>query len=418
MMNKLLSNRFWALPEDSAEIILRDLGMRSCGEDTSVSMGPDGSWVVSSADGRTDACKSVQTGALTSDGAPVVTVGGVAVIPVDDVLVNAGRYGLKYGTIRGRIQSALDDPKVDAILLDVDSPGGMVSGCQELAAFISEAAKRKPMAAFTSSLMASAAYWIGSATGRVFCTETASVGSIGVIMTLVDFSKALENVGIRINVISSGKFKSAGHPALELSEEDRAYFQTHAGNIHAVFRREVAKAMGLDEGKSETWGDAQIFLGADAVNVGLATAVVSGLDGAVNRLSREVIMDRATLEAQHPELLASILEEGKALALAEHSFKPESFLTCVKPFMGADEFACAEAFFKACADAKLTPEQVAVMAAARPVEPGTNNKRDSFKSDMLKAMQAASPDPVKLDGGAREKEKSPLVQAAERRFGK
>ena len=417
MKNPLTSNRFWALPEDSAEIILRDLSMRPGSEDTSVGMGPDGSWGVSSADGRTDACKSAQTGALTSDGAPVITPGGVAVIPVDDVLVNAGRYGLKYGDIRGRIQSALDDPKVGAILLDVDSPGGMVSGCQELAAFISAAAERKPMAAFTSSLMASAAYWIGSATGRVFCTETASVGSIGVIMTLIDCSKMLESVGIRINVISSGKFKAAGHPALELSEKDRAYFQTHAENIHAVFRREVAKAMGLDEGKSETWGDAQIFLGADAVNVGLATAVVSGFDGAVTRLSREVIMDRATLEAQYPELLASIIEEGKAIALAEHSFTPESFLACVKSFMNADEFASAEAFFTACANAKLTPEQVAIMAPARPAEAGLDNKRDTFKADMLKAMQAASPDPLKLDG-SHEKEKSPLAQATERRFGK
>ena len=417
-MSNLLNNRFWALPEDSAEIILRDLSMRQDRDDTSVGMGPDGSWGVSFADGQVDACKPAQAGALTSDGAPVVTVGGVAVIPVDDVLVNAGKYGLRYGTIRSRIQAALENPKVNAILLDVDSPGGMVSGCQELAAFISEAAAKKPMAAFTNSLMASAAYWIGSATGRVYCTETASVGSIGVIMTLMDCSKMLENFGIKINVISSGKFKSAGHPAFELSDEARAYFQTHAGSIHAVFRHEVAKAMGLDEANSETWGDAQIFLGADAVNVGLATAVVSGLDEAVNRLSKEVIMDRATLEAQHPELLASILEEGKALALAEHSFKPESFLSCVKPFMVADEFARAEAFFTACADAKLTPEQVAIMAAARPAEAGLDTKRDTFKADMLKAMQAASPDPLKLEESHGHKEKSPLAMATERRFGK
>ena len=416
-MSNLLNNRFWALPEDSAEIILRDLSMRGRG-DTSVGMGPDGSWLVSSADGQVDACKPAQAGALISDGAPVVTPGGVAVIQIDDVLVNSGKYGLKYGFIRSQIQAALDDPKISAILLDVDSPGGMVSGCQELAAFISEAAAKKPMAAFTSSLMASAAYWIGSATGRVFCTETASVGSIGVIMTLVDCSKMLEDFGIRINVIASGKFKAAGHPAMQLSDEARAYFQTHAGNIHAVFRREVAKAMGLDESKSETWGDAQIFLGADAVNVGLATAVVSGLDVAVNRLSKEVIMDRATLEAQYPELLASIIEEGKALALAEHSFTPESFLASVKPFMGADEFSRAEAFFKACADAKLTPEQVTVMAAARPAESDMNTKRDTFKADMLKAMQAASPDPVKLEESHGHKEKSPLAMATERRFGK
>lgn len=414
MKNPLMSNLFWALPEESAEIILRDLNLRHCGDDTSVSLGPDGSWGASLVNGQASAGKPVQTGVLTSDGTPVVTQGGVAVIAIDDVLVNAGRYGLKYRDIRNQIQTALDDPRVGAVLLDIDSPGGMVSGCQELVSFIKEAATQKPMAAFTNSLMASAAYWLGSATGRVFCTETASVGSIGVIMTLTDFSRLMESLGIKINVISSGKFKAAGHPAMELSDEARAYFQTHVESLHEVFRRNVADSMGLDMAESNIWGDAQIFLGADAVDVGLATAQVSGMDEAITLIEQEVVMDRATLEAQHPELLASILEEGKSLAM-EESINAEKFLACVKPFVGADEFAQVEGFFKTCIAAKLSPEQMCLMAPAMPEK---TEKKDSFKSEMLQALQAASPDPVKLDGGAREKEKSPLVQAAERRFGK
>lgn len=368
-MNKIFaSSSFWALPENSAEIILRELLMSARGANADALRHESDSHVHSSCcDASASQSKQAQVGApVDGTGAPAQS--GVAVIRIEGPLVNGGSWlwFTGYDDVRGAIEAALADSSVKAILLDIDSPGGMVAGCQELADFIADAAKVKPMAAYTNSLMASAAYWLGSATGRVYCTRTAELGSIGVIMTLYDQTAMLERYGVKVNVITSGSFKAAGHPALELSDEHRAYFQSTASAIHGMFRESVATAMGLDTAKAEEWGDAQVFLGDAAREVGLATAVVRGREEAVNMLYSEVMMDRATLAAQHPELLAEILAEGKAQAMAEHAFSTETLMACVKPFMGADAFARAENFMKTCASAGLTPEQTAKMAAVMP----------------------------------------------------
>ena len=424
-MNRILaSTSFWALPEASAEIILRELFM-SIRRNNADALVTDSSHVHSS-DARASQSKPAQAGVLF-DGNGTPAPDGLAVVRIEGPLVNGGSWlwFTGYDDIRGEIEAALADNSVKAILLDIDSPGGSVAGCQELAGFIADAAKQKPMAAFTNSLMASAAYWLGSATGRVYCTETADVGSIGVIMTLYDHSSMLEQYGVKVNVITSGSFKAAGHPALELSDEHRAYFQSRVSTIHSVFRRSVAEGMGLDMAKAEEWGDAQVFLGEAARNVGLATAVVRGREEAVNMLFQEVIMDRATLAAQHPELLAEILAEGKAQAMAEHTFSAEAFMACMKPFMEADAYARAEDFMKSCAAAGLTPEQTVKMAAVVRVpethttEAGKANKgKTDAMASILAGIQAAQNTKV---GTKLPEELTPaqsLAQAAEKRSAK
>ena len=396
-MTMMTNNCLWAMPEELADTVLRDVLLR-----------------------RKDVMEEPLKAAsfhsegytrFSEEGKP-----GVAVVSIDDVLVSgeSGLFSLGYATIRERIRLAAEDSGVDAILLSVDSPGGMVSGCQELAFFIAETAKKKPMAAFTGGIMASAAYWLGSATGRVYSTETASVGSIGVIMTRTDYSQLLEREGIKINVVSSGRYKAAGHPALPFTDDEQAYFQSRVSAIHGIFRREVAESMGLDEQKAEEWGDAQLFLAADALRVGLVSAVVSGIDEAITRLSKEVTMDRATLETQHPELLRSILEEGAARAVAERSFTPEKFLACVRHFMTQEEYEQAEGFFLAGAAARMTPDQMEAMAAsmvrARQVE-----EERAGKAAILAGLQQKS-SPVAADMQERnteEKHRSALLRAAE-----
>lgn len=356
----LASNVFWAVPETSAEDLLLSLA------ESLATLPPEGR-----ADSRKkqDDTLSASAGALVSgSGAPVCS-GTVAVIPVSGVLTKRSQFNFwgerlttGYESIRSTIESALLDSSVRAIMLDIDSPGGAVAGCQELADFIAATAKQKPMAAYTSSMACSAAYWLASATGRVFCTETAQVGSIGVVMTMYDRTKANEKWGIKVHVISSGAFKAAGHPDLGLTDQDRAYFQAQASGIHAVFRRSVQERMGLSQ-PVEAWGEAQVFLGGPAVEAGLATAVVSGMDEAIRKLVQEVSMDAASLKAQHPEVYEAVRKEGYEAAKAEHSFSAEAFLNAAKPFMSESGFAQAKAFFEKAASLGLTAEQAQGMAA-------------------------------------------------------
>lgn len=399
-MNSLFaSTMFWALPEHTAETILHSLA-------ESLEKHPEGSSPAGAQEGssvkRQDDTLSASAGALVAgSGAPVPT-SGVAVISVEGVLTKKTQYGFwgdrltaGYSGIRAAIEDALSDRKVDAILLDIDSPGGAVAGCQELADFVAEAAKLKPMAAYTSGIMASAAYWLGSATGRVFCTETAMLGSIGVIMTMVDRTKANEKWGVKVHVISSGAFKAAGHPDLGLTDQDREMFQARVAGTHAVFRRSVQEHMGLTA-PAEAWGEAQVFLGAPAVEAGLATAVVSGMEEAITKLVQEVSMDVASLKAQHPEVAEAIRKEGYDAAKAEHTFSAEAFLAAAKPFMTEGGFANAKAFFEKAASlgmnmeqmqgmaALLTPQAAAPAPQAQPGQPGA----------VPPAPQAAAPQTV------------------------
>lgn len=384
-MRKLLaSNAFWALPAARTEMILRELALGQGANDVPAKGKPAGAMEVSSAEGT--ALVPALPSALGTDRAE----GPVRVIPVDGVLSVGGHnewWGVGYGWVKRQIQAALDDPTVKAILLDIDSPGGTVNGCQELGDFVASAAKQKPMAAFTTGMMASAAYWVGSATGRVLCTETADVGSIGVVCTRYDFTGANAAWGVKVHVLTSGKYKSLFNSNVPMSEEEREILQARAEATHEVFRRSVREAMGL-ESPAEEWGDAQLFLGAEALNVGLASAVVSGLDEAVTMLESEVTMNRAELEAKHPELVKELLAEGYAKAVTERSFTAETFLSCVKPFMKEADHAKAAGFFEKCSAAKMTPEQMAAVSSAMSAfvaVPQEEKKEDDAKGDGGKA---------------------------------
>ena len=253
--------------------------------------------------------------------------------------------------------------------------------------------------------MASAAYWLGSATGRVYATETAELGSIGVVMTHVDASRALEEAGLAVTVIASGELKAAGNPYGALSEQERAYFQAQCDSICAVFKSSVAQAMGLDLEAASEWAEGRVFLGGEAVKLGLATAVVSGRAEAVKLLQEASVVDRQTLAAQHPELVQELLAEGRSSAMA-----PADVLACVGSMLSAEDRARAEQFFLACAG--LEPEKIKALAEvafpARAEAPAQEAAQEQAKAqadaesraEILAGIQAASPQGVAPDASA------------------
>ena len=101
---------------------------------------------------------------------------------------------------------------IKAVFLDIDSPGGTVAGTPELAAAVASINKQKPVYAFSSGLMCSAAYWIASQARAIYATPSAQVGSIGVVQAVIDDSAALANEGIKVEVFAVGKYKAMGAP--------------------------------------------------------------------------------------------------------------------------------------------------------------------------------------------------------------
>jgi ClpP class serine protease len=204
----------------------------------------------------------------------VERTGPVAVIPVKGPLFKhapllaAISGATDYGVIRKDLQAALDDPSIEAILLDVDSPGGEVNGCAELAQAIYDARGKKKIEAYVGGSGASAAFWLASAASRVTVASTAMVGSIGV---LASFTWKDEQGAKKLDIVSSQSPNKLHDPA---TEGGRALLQARVDDLAEVFIANVAKHRGVTpEQVAADYGQGGVFVGAKAFSAGLADAV-------------------------------------------------------------------------------------------------------------------------------------------------
>jgi signal peptide peptidase SppA len=203
------------------------------------------------ADGNRLTAEEVQDaiGAVNRGGAR--TTGAIQVLPLYGVI--AQRAGMMTETSGGtsteafkrQFDSAVADAQIDAILIDVDSPGGAVSGVDELSAAIHAARGAKPIVAVANSLAASAAYWIATAADSLYITPTGETGSIGVIAAHEDDSALYEREGVKTTLITAGKYKGEGNPYEPLSEDARTYLQSRVDEYYAMFVSRVAKNRGV-----------------------------------------------------------------------------------------------------------------------------------------------------------------------------
>ncbi|MBZ4194569.1 MAG: S49 family peptidase [Candidatus Contendobacter sp.] len=177
---------------------------------------------------------------------------------------------LGYDRIAQTFQAALADPSVRAIVLNLDSPGGEVAGAFELAAQIHAARGQKPIVAVASDLAASAAYLIASAADSISVSETAVVGSIGVVMCHLDCSQALAKAGVAVTHIYAGAHKVDGNPYEPLPEAVAEQFQTNINHYYDLFTSAVAsqrRQLSVDAIRAT---EAGLYIGHQALKAGLA----------------------------------------------------------------------------------------------------------------------------------------------------
>ena len=166
---------------------------------------------------------------------------GVAIIPIHGVtgkrmnMFSQISGGASTQLIERDVKNALADSKVNSILLHIDSPGGTVDGTQNLASVIREARTQKPVMTFADGTMASAAYWLGSAADEIVAaSDTTQIGSIGVVTTHTDYSKAEENEGIKTTEITAGKYKRIASSAGPLTKEGKEYLQDQVDQLYTI----------------------------------------------------------------------------------------------------------------------------------------------------------------------------------------
>lgn len=315
-----------------------------------------------------------------------------------------------YSALRAQIEAAEKDPRVRAILLDIESPGGTVAGCEDLAATICEATK--PVYAYTAGCACSAAYWLASASRSIGATATANVGSVGVLLVHLDYSGAYSEAGIQPTIFRSGEFKALGNQLESLSEKARTSLQQHVDQACAIFMDAVcAGRKQLKISDKETWAEGRVFHGEDAAKVGLIDCVCSRSQF-ISRIHKEVSMDAKELRTSYPEAVSAIESEAKAetaslVAEAENKVRGDASALAGVLFGDAAKEKMAAAL-----DAGLSAEQAEKLGLSySPEGAGATMERE-----MLRAIQNTDqPGPIP---GKAQGEQNPLLAAAKRKYGK
>lgn len=228
---------------------------------------------------------------LTNERAPYTLTDGVAVITIDGVIAKRMNLftqisgGISTELVTQDLRAALVDPAVNGIILSIDSPGGTVDGTQNLSDQILAARRVKPIVALASGVMASAAYWIGSAASAVFISDQTTItGSIGVVTSHVDMSRAEEQKGVKTTEIYAGKFKRIASSYSPLSSDGRDSIQEQVDYLYSIFVGDVARNRGVSvEAVLQTMADGRVFTGRQGIDAGLVDGVAT-LAGLTHRM--------------------------------------------------------------------------------------------------------------------------------------
>lgn len=231
------------------------------------------------ADLVTEAGESVEAARPTR----TTTAGGMAVIPLHGVIqprasLLAMIFGLGGGlnVFRQQLRSAVADDDIGSILIDVNSPGGIIDLIPETAAEIREAGKVKPIRAIANTDAGSAAYWLAAQASELIVSPSGSVGSVGVFIQHNDWSAWNEKQGIDPTFIFAGKYKVEGNAEEPLSDEARDAFQARVDTYYEMFVSDVAKGRGATPaGVRKGFGEGRMVLARDAVAAGMADRVES-----------------------------------------------------------------------------------------------------------------------------------------------
>jgi signal peptide peptidase SppA len=202
---------------------------------------------------------------------PVVGVIGKGLSPLEKMM-----GAVDINDLSDQVDAMAADPAVEKIAFQVSSPGGTVTGVEELANKIRNLGK--PTMAYTDSEMASAAYWISSASDKVTASPSSTVGSIGVYMAIPDYSEAAKMAGIKMVVIKSGKFKGAGIEGTSLDEGQLGNLQEGVDTIHAEFKEAVNMKRKMVKAEAM---EGQVFSGKQAAAQGLVTGLADSFNDAL-----------------------------------------------------------------------------------------------------------------------------------------
>lgn len=294
-----------------------------------------------------------------------------------------------YDIVRRDFQAALDNPEIRSIVLSMDTPGGMVAGCSELANAIYEARGKKRVVAYVSSMALSAGYWLASAAEEIVISDSGEVGSIGAVITITDTSQRDERSGVRrIEFVSSASPEK--RPDIK-TDAGRAAIQRMVDEHGKVFIEAVARNRGVKAATvMEKFGRGGIEIGQSAVSLGMADRLGS-FEGLLSSLA---LGGRSYVNPK-----------GRMLAMSDTN-KPAEPTGITKADL---DRAVAEATANAFRDAQARSGAILGSEDAKKLPTLANHLAFStgLTADDAKAIMAAAVKDIPAEGGAGQPQQAP-----------
>jgi signal peptide peptidase SppA len=356
-----------------------------------------------------------------SAGEPVMQIrGDTAIIPVRGVIARYSDQingacqdqGRSAESVQADLAKASQNPNVSRIILRIDSPGGSVAGTAETGAAIRAAsAAGKHVVAYVDGMAASAAYWLASQADQVVASaDGALVGSIGVIMAMVDATKNQEKQGYKVQVVRSVGLKAPGTANESISPEQLASVQKVVADLHAQFVAAVQTGRGMSLQQMDRAATGEVFTASEGIGMGLVDRIASW-DAVLADQSRT--RGESAMDAPHAQVTSllsapedtsmSLIKQAKAIAdahpvhaalvweMAASDHTEEQILAAV---------SAKEIEAKAAADAAVLADLKAKLAAAAATNAEALVLMEDLKAQAVKAQAEAAALKAHAKGGA------------------
>src|SRR5262245_43180794 len=184
------------------------------------------------------------------------------------------------------LKSHRDNPLVRAVVVRINSPGGVVGPTQELVRAVQRLREAgKPVVASLGAVAASGGYYVAVAADTIYANPGTLTGSIGVIMQMANLENLMKKVGVDYVVIKAGQFKDVGNVSRPMTAEERRVLQSLPDDVQRQFLDAVAEGRKLERSRVVAFADGRVFSGAQAKALGMVDEL-GGLEEAVDRAAK------------------------------------------------------------------------------------------------------------------------------------
>lgn len=223
---------------------------------------------------------AVVSASLTGSDGPGVAFGPrVALVELEGIIVDVE-------DLLKELKAHRENPQVRALVIRINSPGGVVGPSQEVHEALLRLRKvGKPVVASLGAVAASGGYYVAVAADQIYANPGTLTGSIGVIMQMANVENLMKKVGVDYVVVKSGRYKDLGNFSRPMTPEERRVLQTLLDDVHAQFIGAVAAGRRLEESQVLKIADGRVFSGVQAKGLQMVDEL-GGLEDAIDRAAR------------------------------------------------------------------------------------------------------------------------------------